>query len=324
MSRFIIKRLILFLPLLLGMTFLTFLFMYYAPGDFLDTLRLDPQISPETIEIYETAFQLDKPFLVQYIAWLKNILRGEFGYSFSYKAKVFDVVSSRLFNTFILSLSALLFTWLFVIPLGVIAASRRNSFIDRAISFFSYLGISTPSFFVAFLLLYLASYVRFLPLGGMRSATFNDLSSWGKTLDIVKHLIIPTAVLSFGSICVLQRKLRANLLEALGSPYIRGARARGIAPLRIIYVHALKNAINPMITIFGFQLSGLLSGAALLEIIIGWPGLGVVMLEAVRAQDLYLIMGSVLMSGVLLIAGNLIADILLAYFDPRIRYERTQ
>ncbi len=324
MLRFIFKRLFLSLPLLLGMTFLTFLFIQLAPGDFLDGLRLDPQTSPETIKLYQEKFQLDKHPIIQYLAWLKNIVKGELGYSFAYKAKVSDVVTSRLFNTFLLAFSSLVVTWIFVIPLGVIAAFKRNRFIDKLLSGTCYLGISMPGFFLAFLLLYLASYTNILPLGGMRSINHSELSAIGKIIDIAKHLVIPTVVLSVGSVCALQRTLRANLFEVLGSAYIQGAKARGIPHLRIIYVHALKNAVNPMITIFGYQLSGLLSGAALVEIILGYPGLGVVMLEAVRGQDLYLIMGSLLMSGILLIAGNLVADILLGIFDPRIRYEKTQ
>jgi len=157
----------------------------------------------------------------------------------------------------------------------------------------------------------------------MRSIHFEEFTFWGRIFDVGRHLIIPTVVLSIGSICVLQRIMRANLLEVLGSAYILGAKARGIPSKRILYIHALKNAINPMITIFGYQFSALLSGAALTEIIVGWPGLGQVTLEAVRSQDLYLVMGSMIMGGVLLILGNLLADIMLAYFDPRIRFEKS-
>lgn len=322
MFRFTLKRLVLSVPLLLGVTFLAFLFIHMAPGDFLDNLRLNPQISPQTIDLYAEKFHLNKPFPVQYLIWLKNIMKGDFGYSFAYKTPVADVISSRAVNTLILSISSIIFTWLFVIPLGVAAALKKNKFTDRALSFFSYLGISLPSFFLAFLLLYLATFTDWLPLGGMRSVRFDEFNYWGKLFDIGRHLIIPTLVLSVGSICVLQRIMRANLLEVLGSSYILGAKARGLPDKRILYIHALKNSLHPMITIFGYQFSSLLSGAALTEIITGWPGLGTVTLEAVRSQDLYLVMGSVVMGGFLLIAGNLLADILLAYVDPRIRYER--
>jgi peptide/nickel transport system permease protein len=322
MFRFILKRIFFSLPLLLGITFLTFLFIHIAPGDFLANLRLNPQISPQTIQVYEERFHLDKPFIVQYVVWLKNLFRGDFGYSFSFKTPVIKVIASRALNTFILSLAALIFTWLFVIPLGVIAALKRNKFTDRFLSFISYLGISTPTFFLAFLFLYLATFTGFLPLGGMRSLKFDEFSLLGKIFDVGIHLIIPTLVLSIGSICVLQRVMRSNLLEVLGSQYILGAKARGLSNKRILYVHALKNALNPMITIFGYQFSSLLSGAALVEIIIGWPGLGMVTLEAVRSQDLYLVMGAMLMGGVFLLIGNLLADIMLAYVDPRIHYEK--
>jgi len=322
MARYICKRLLLSIPLLLGITFVTFLFIHLAPGDFLDNLRLNPQVSPETIKIYQTKFNLDKPFIIQYLTWLGNIFRGDFGESFAYKAPVLSVIASRAFNTFILSFSALVVTWVFVIPLGMIAAFRRNSFIDKLLSLISYLGISTPSFFLAFILLYFVTFTHWLPLGGMRSINFDDLNFWQQAGDIAKHLVIPTIVLAFGNICVLQRIMRANLLDILSSHYILGARARGISEERVLYVHALRNSFNLMITILGQQLPTLLSGAALIEIIVGWPGLGVVTLEAGRSQDLYLIMSAMLMGSVLLILGNLMADIMRAYFDPRVRYEK--
>lgn len=320
---FITKRVLFALPLLLGITFLTFFLLQLAPGSFLDNLKLDPQVSPQAVKIYEEKFNLNKPLLFQYLAWLKNILKGDLGYSFSYKTSVSRLIISRAGNTFILSLSSIIFTWLLVIPLGVIAVLNKGKFIDRLISFLSYLGISTPSFFLAFLLLYLATFSRWLPLGGMRSLNFEDLRGWERIVDLARHLIIPMVVISLGSICSLQRIMRSNLLEVLGSPYILSAQARGLSPKRILYIHALKNALNPMITIFGYQFSSLLSGAALVEIIVGWPGLGTITLEAVRSQDIYLVMGSVLMGGIMLIIGNLVADILLAYFDPRIRYGNT-
>jgi peptide/nickel transport system permease protein len=321
MLYFILKRLLYSIPLLLGITFFTLLLIHLSPGNPLDEYRLNPQISPQTIKLYEKKFGLDKPIFVQYFLWLKNILKGDFGYSFSYKVEVKKVILSRALNTLILSLSVIFFTWLWVIPLGVVAVLNRNKFIDKILSFFSYLGVSSPTFFLAFLFLYLATFFNFLPLGGMRSVNFEELNFWQKIIDLGKHLIIPTLVLSIGSISYLQRIMRANLLEVLGSSYILSARAKGLSKRRIIYIHALKNALNPMITIFGYQFSVLLSGAALVEIIVGWPGLGRVILEGFQKQDLYLVMASMFIGAILLILGNLIADILLAYFDPRIRYQ---
>ncbi len=320
MIRFVLKRLLITVPLLLGMTFLTFFLIQLAPGDFLDTLRLNPQISEDTIALYKQTFNLDKPVIVQYLVWLKNIFRGQWGYSFAYKAPVLTVISSRALNTLLLSLSAIVFTWLLVIPLGVIVALHHKIAAEKIVSFFSYLAISSPSFFIAFLLLYGATFLHFLPLGGMRSLGYYELSPLARIFDIARHLIIPTLALSLGSIASLQRIMKANLLEVMGSPYILAAQARGLSRRRILYVHALKNAFNPMITIFGYQFSALLSGAAFIEIVTGWPGLGTVLLEAVRSQDLYLVMGSAVIGGLMLIAGNLLADIMLAIWDPRIRY----
>jgi peptide/nickel transport system permease protein len=171
------------------------------------------------------------------------------------------------------------------------------------------------------LLLYWASHTGALPLGGMRSANYEALTVWGKMGDLFAHLIIPTIVISIGSIAALQRIMRGNMLEVLRQQYILTARAKGLPENRIIYRHAVRNAINPLITLFGYELSGLLGGAAITEIICNWPGVGSLMLTAVRAKDIYLVMASMLMGGVLLLIGNLIADILLAWSDPRIRYD---
>lgn len=320
MTAYIIRRLIISVPLLLAISFISFMVIHMAPGNYFDSLRMNPQISPETIKKYESQYHLDRPPIVQYGWWLKNILRFDLGYSFSLMSPVKDVIRRRLFNTFILSLSAMLFTWLIAIPLGIFCAVKQNKISDRFFSGVSFIGLSVPSFFFALILLYIASVTGILPLGGMYSAGYESFSRMGKLLDLIKHLVIPTIVIGTGSMAGLQRIMRANMLEVLRQQYIITARAKGLPEHRVIYIHALRNAINPLITIFGYSLSGLLSGAALTEIIIGWPGLGSVMLQAVRSQDLFLVMGSMLMGGVLLIGGNLIADILLAWSDPRIQY----
>lgn len=304
------------------MSLLTFYLMQITPGNFFDTLRMDPQISEETLARYEELYQLDKPLIQQYLHWLKNIVRLEFGYSFFYNVPVSKILSDRLFNTFILSFASMVLTWTVAIPLGILAAVNRNRFIDKILSMLSFVCLSIPSFFLAMLLLYFASRSGILPLGGMYSANFDDLSFFGKIFDLLKHLVIPTVVISLGSIASLQRIMRGNFLETLRQQYILTARAKGLPENRVIYVHALRNAINPLITLFGYELSSLLGGAALIEIICNWPGLGSLMLTAVRAKDVYLVMSSMLMGGVLLLLGNLIADILLAWSDPRIRYEK--
>jgi peptide/nickel transport system permease protein len=321
MTKYILKRIFILFPMLLGMTFITFMVMQMAPGDFLDSMRANPQISPETVEEYAAKYHLDKSALAQYGYWLKSLFTFDLGYSFAYKAKVSSVIGSRAWNTLVLSLASIVLTWFVVIPVGVICALKKRSLIDRALSFFSYLGLSLPGFFLALVLLYGVSHTGLLPLGGMKSVHYFEMNRPDRFFDLVRHLILPTLVLSLGSIASLQRIMRANMLEVLNKPYILAARARGLSTGRVLFVHALRNAVNPMVTIFGYQFSALLSGAALIEIVFGWPGLGTVMLEAVQAQDLYLVMGGVLISGVLLITGNLLADLLLAAVDPRIRYD---
>ncbi len=321
MFKYIVKRILIAIPLLLGMSLLTFVLMQVTPGNFFDTLKLDPQVSPETIAHYERLYNLDKPLFQQYFHWLKNLVHLDFGYSFHYNAPVSKIISSRLFNTFILSLSSMLVAWLVAIPLGIIMAVNRNRFIDKFLSFLSFVSLSVPGFFLAILLLYFASKVGGLPLGGMQSVNFDQMNFFEKAIDIARHLVIPTIVISIGSVAGLQRIMRGNLLEVLRKQYILAARAKGLPENRVIYKHALRNAINPLITILGYHLSGLLSGAALIEIIFSWPGLGTVMLTAVRAKDLYLVMASMLMGGVLLFLGNLLADIMLMWVDPRIRYD---
>ena len=300
---------------------MTFALIQLTPGNFFDALKLDPQVSAETIRHYERLYYLDKPLIQQYFYWLKNLLHFNLGYSFYYNCPVSGIIAGRLFNTFLLSFSSLLVTWFLAIPLGIVMAVHRNRFIDKVLSFFSFVSLSIPSFFLAILLLYFASRIGILPLGGMQSVHFDQLSVVGKALDILKHLIIPTIVISLSAVASLQRIMRGNLLEVLRQQYILAARAKGLPENRVIYVHALRNAINPLITMLGYSLSGLLSGAALIEIICNWPGLGSVLLTAVRAKDLYLVMASMLMGGVLLFLGNLFADILLAWSDPRIRYD---
>lgn len=320
MARFILQRILIFIPMLLGITFLTFALMRLTPGNYLDSIRMDPQNSEETIDRYKKLYQLDKPLLQQYWHWVRNVLRLEFGYSFHYNVPVSNIIGGRLFNTFILSLGAFLVTWLIALPLGIWAALRRNQWPDKIIQTVSYVFFSLPSFFIAIMLLFWASQSGLLPSGGMRSPDFMHMSIPERIWDLVRHMIIPVIALSLGSIGYLQKIMRGNLLEVLGQQYILTARAKGLPEGRVVYVHALRNAINPLITLLGYEFSALLSGAALTEIICSWPGLGSLMLKAVFAKDIYLVMASMLMGSLMFIIGNLLADIALAKADPRITY----
>jgi len=319
--RHILRRLIQLVPLLLGITVLSFLIIQLSPGDFLAEIRLNPVVSQETVDQMRANFGLDRPLHIQYLRWLANIVRGDFGYSFAYQVPVLWLINTRLLNTLLLNVVALVVAWLVAIPIGIHAATRQYSTADNLLSLTAYIGISTPTFFSGLLLLYVAFKTRWLPIGGMTSLDYALLPWWGKVLDIARHLVIPAAVLAFLAVAGLMRQMRANLLEVLRQDYVKTARAKGLADRVVIYRHAVRNAINPLITIFGLELGALLSGSAILENVVGWPGLGQLILDSVIRKDLYVVMGSLVLGSVTLVLGNLVADILLAVADPRIRYD---
>ncbi len=319
MAWHLFKRLVVSLLLLLAMSYITFFLVHATPGNFFDSLKLNPQISAETIERYERLYHLKDPVLVQYGHWLLNVFQGEFGYSFYYNVPVMDIILPRLGNTFILSLVALLLTWGVAIPLGVWAALRHGSLVDKVLSGLSFAAYSMPSFFLAMLFLFAASHFGVLPLGGIRSPGYEDLSLIGKWMDVAKHLVIPGVVLALASMPGLQRLMRSSMLAQLGQQYVLACRAKGLPERQVIYRHVLRNAFNPMVTLLGYEFASLLSGAAFVEIVCSWPGLGSLMLTAVRSKDVYVVMASMLMGGVLLLLGNLLADFLLLWVDPRIR-----
>lgn len=324
MLKHMLQRFLLVILQLLAISFFTFWLMQATPGSFFDSLKLNPQISPETIEHYEKLYHLHDPFLVQYGHWLLNALHGDWGYSLFYNVPVTHILGGRLFNTFILSLASLVLTWGLAIPLGVWAAMRRNQWVDRVLALCSYAALSAPGFYMAVLLLYAASQWGALPLGGMHSPHYDSMSLAGKIADTLCHLVIPATVLSLGSIGSLQKTMRSNMLGVLRQQYILAARAKGLPEGVVIFRHALRNAFNPLVTLLGYEFAALLSGAALIEIVCSWPGLGNLLLTAVRAKDVYLVMSSTLMAAVMLIIGNILADILLVWVDPRIRYEQSR
>jgi peptide/nickel transport system permease protein len=309
------------IPLLLGITFFSFLIISLAPGDYLTAMSQNPQIKAETIAAMRAKFGLDQPWYVQYGKWLINALRFDFGYSFANQQPVFSLIGEKMLNTLILALSAALFAWGLSIPLGIISAVRQNTWVDRSASFVSFIGLSIPEVFFALLMVLFAAQTGWFPVGGMKSIDFEYMSYGGQLLDLLHHLVLPTIVLGSISLAGRMRQMRANLLDTLLQDYVQTARAKGLSERVVIYKHALRNAINPLITLFGFTLANLLSGAFLVEVVMSWPGLGRLTLDALFTRDLYLVMGSLLMASVMLILGNLAADIMLALSDPRIRYE---
>ncbi len=297
---------------------------FYSPatqiqtGDPLADLKLNPQISEAKISAEAKRLGLDKSFSEQYFTWLKNITRGEFGLSQN-NQRVIDLIKPALFNTLIMNLVALLFTWLIALPLGIIAAVNKNKAIDNNLRFVMSVFMSIPGFILAIIMLLFALATGWFPIGGLTSSFYDELGFFGKLLDLVRHLFLPVLILTLGGLVALQRQMRANLLDVLNEDYIRTARAKGLNEHKVIYKHALRNAINPLVTILGYEFSNLFAGSALIEMVLAYPGLGYLTLEAARKLDINLVLANLLLGSLMLVLGNLVADILLLKVDPRLR-----
>jgi len=291
-----------------------------APVDPLAELKLNPAISKETIEHETKRLGLDKPIWVQYGLWAKSFIKGDMGTSVTGE-RVADKIKERALNTLLLSLNVIFWTWLLGIPIGIIAALNYRTAFDRILTLLSSVGMAIPSFFFAILLLIFAQKTGWFPIGGLTSANFYSMTITQKILDVAHHLILPTVVLATISLAGLARQMRANLLDVLDSDYVKFARAKGLSNFKVIVKHALRNAINPLVTLLGFEFAALLSGAALTEYVFQYPGLGRLILEAVLRTDINLVMASLMIGSVLLVAGNMLADILLKFVDPRVKIQ---
>jgi peptide/nickel transport system permease protein len=314
---YILKRLLQAIPLLFIISIICFTILAISPVDPLASLKANPSISKSTIETETKRLGLDKPKPVQYFYWLSSVMKGELGISTS-GGSVAVKLFQRAGNTLLLSVVTVFFTWLIAIPAGVYAAVHSRSWIDKAFGILTAIGMAMPTFLMALLLLMFALQTKVLPIGGLTSPDFYERNVFGQIADIALHLVIPTTVLTFVGLAAIQRQMRGSLLEVLGAEYIRTARAKGLPEDKVIYVHAVRNAINPLITLFGFEFAYLLNGAALTETVLAYPGLGKLTLEAVLTKDMNLVMASLMMGAVMLILGNLLADILLKFVDPRI------
>jgi peptide/nickel transport system permease protein len=319
MLRFILKRLVTMIPLLIGISFLCFLILRLSPGDFVQSLYSGDQFSDQIRQQVTHEFGLDKPWPVQYLLWLGNACRLNFGISLATRQPVAAMLWERMGNTLILSICSMIVAWGLAIPLGIISAVKRNAIIDRLCSLLAFTGISVPTFFLALMALLFAQKTGWFPVGNMHSVDVDDMDGKQRFVDLVKHLILPTLVLGIAGCAGIMRQMRGSLLDTLRDNYIIAAQARGVSAKKIVLKHAVRNAINPLITLFGFSLAGLLSGAALVENVMNWPGLGRLILESVQSKDIYMVMGAFTMGASMLMLGNLLSDILLAVTDPRIR-----
>lgn len=337
MIHYIIKRFFHLILILIGVSFLSFMLISLTPGDFLTNLTLNPEISAHTIEKLRKDFGLDQPWYVQYLKWLYNVLPikidfqqkipfsfklPDLGYSFSYKIKVSTLIWSRFINTIILSLSAEIIIWTLAIPLGFLCALKENKWIDKLISFLAFTGLSFPEVLLGLLALMFAAATQWFPVGGMTNSNFEEFTVFQKIIDVIHHLILPALVLAFTSVASIIRYARGAFLNAIHADFIKALKAKGLPDHIIIYKHIFRNAVNPLVTLFGYSFAGLVSSSFIVEVIMSWPGLGLLTLESMFSKDLFVINASVLLATLFLVTGNLAADILLGLVDPRIRLEK--
>ncbi|MFH1067052.1 MAG: ABC transporter permease [bacterium] len=322
MKMFVLKRLFALVWLLLGITLLVFILMQLAPGDFLTPIKAQRDIRPELIEKLEQEFGLNKPWYEQYARWLTHVARLDFGYSWTYKVPVFELIAQRATATFILSLTSLIFSWVLAVVLGVLAAMYKDSWFDRLSAFLAYAALSLPEFFLALVAVWFAAVTGLFPVGGRTAIDHDFLPPLLRLLDYAKHLILPTLVLGVGGVAGMMRIMRANFLDAIRADYVTTARAKGLPEGVVMFRHVFRNAINPMLSSIGFAISGLLSGSLLVENVMNYPGLGRLIYEAFIREDQFVVLGSVVIGSVMLVLGNLVSDLALAWSDPRIRYEK--
>ncbi|MEM8929734.1 MAG: ABC transporter permease [Acidobacteriota bacterium] len=317
MVRLLSARLAHAVLLLLAVSVATFLVVELAPGDFLAEMRLDPRISDETVERLRVRYGLDAPLPVRYGRWLASVGRGELGYSFAYGRPVGELIAPRLRNTLLLTGVTTTIAWCLALALGIASARRPGGLFDRSTAFLTSGLLALPELPLAIFALGLAVRVPWLPVGGMRSL---DAAVGGSSLvDLGRHLLLPTAVLVLAGLPLLVRHVRTAVAEALSTPHVDAARGHGIGGWRLLVGHVLPTAANPLLSLFGLSVGALVSGSLAVEVVMGWPGLGPLVLAAVLARDLHVVVAGALVSCCFLIVGNLLADLALRWLDPRLR-----
>ena len=332
MFAFVVRRFIHLVPTFIGATLLAFIVSQLVPGDFFNTIALNPDVKPETVERMRAKFGLDDPAYVQYINWMRGIITGDLGLSFSSNGPVTEIIMRPIQNSMVIVVMSIIMLWAMAVPLGVYSAVRQYSLGDQVVSLVSYFGLAIPNFFFALLLILLLFYFRsftndafdynrtIFPVAKMTSSFHNDLSPWMKFWDIMWHAFLPAFISATAGVAGFTRILRAQMLEFLSSDFIRTAKAKGLAQRTITYKHALRPAIIPFVAGIGALLPALMSGAGLVEIVFAWPGITPRLLTSIQQQDIYVVLGFLVISTILLVVGNLISDLLLAVTDPRIRY----
>ena len=330
MTTYILRRILIMIPTLLFISVISFAIIQLPPGDYLTTYSANLAQSGEdadeaVVATLRATYGLDKPVYVQYWRWISGVVRrGDFGQSFSYNKPVSELIWERLGLTVVISLMTVVLTWIIAIPIGIYSATRQYTFFDYVFTFLGFIGMSTPGFLFALVLMTLA-YEWFGTSGGLFSDQYIDASwSFAKAVDLLKHVWVPVVILSVQGTAGLIRQVRANLLDQLEMPYVVTARAKGLGEIRLLLKYPVRVAINPIVSTIGWMLPTLVSGSVIVAQVLNLPTTGPLLLRALMEQDMYLAGSMVLMLSTLTVIGTLISDVLLAWVDPRIRFERQQ
>lgn len=321
MLKYILRRLILLIPLLIGISLITFLVMHLAPGKPTDIqTQLNQKVSLQVRVRLEKLYGLDQPIMVQYYNWIKRLVRLDFGESFIDGRSVRTKIAERIPITLIINILSLFMILSIAIPIGIFSAVKEGSLFDKGMTIFVFIGFAMPTFWLALLLMkWFGVTLQWLPVSGIRSIDFEHFSFFGKILDYSRHLFLPVMISAFTGLAGLSRYMRANMIQVLRQDYIRSAFAKGLPANKIYFRHALKNALLPVITILGLSIPGLIGGSVIAESIFAIPGMGKLFYDAVMARDYPVIMGILVIGAFLTLMGNLIADVSYSMADPRIR-----
>ncbi|NND89272.1 MAG: ABC transporter permease [Granulosicoccus sp.] len=329
MLQYIIKRLLL-LPLLLFIfTIIAFILIQAPPGDFLTSYIAELAASGSSmdraqIDALRTLYGLDQPMVIQYFKWLGRLLTGDLGVSLDWQRPISELIGDRLTLTLLLGGGTFIFTWLIAIPIGILSATRKYSFFDYFFTVFNYIGVATPTFMTALVLMWISFKYYGINISGLFSAEYVDAPwSLARTLDLLKHLWLPIVILGMDGTARLARVMRANLLDELNKPYMEMARAKGMSEWRLVMKYPVRLALNPLVSTIGWYLPLIFSGSVIVATVMNLPTIGPMLLRALISQDMYLAGTIILIYMVLAVIGTLISDILLVWLDPRIRMEKT-
>jgi peptide/nickel transport system permease protein len=327
MLNYIIHRILIMIPTLIAISVVIFTIINLPPGDYFSTYIAELQSSGEStdlakVKFLETEYGFDRPLWQQYLYWAGGLLHGDMGYSFAYDLPVNKVVGDRMLLTAIVSITTIVFTYLVAFPIGVYSATHQYSWTDHALTLVGFLGLATPSFLLALVLLYLANVYLGVSIGGLMDPKYVDQPwSWAKVLSLMAHLWIPVIVIGSAGTASMIRRLRANLLDELQKQYVVTARAKGLHPLKVLLKYPLRMALNPFISDIGSLLPQVISGAAIVSIVMSLPTTGPMLLDALRSQDMYLAGSFLMFMAFLTVIGVFVSDLALALLDPRIRLQ---